>query len=313
MAVKKPKLIATAGSLEEARAMMDAGADELSVGDARYGLRVPGPMTAEQIAEVIQEAHRRQVRVVVSVNNIISNEDLDGVAEYLQGLAKAGADAIVFGDPAVLMAARTDAPSLELHWSAEMTSTNYASANYWGSKGAKRVLLARELNLEQIIDFKRHTDLEVQVQVHGITNIYHSKRKLVTSYQNHIDSEHAGEKEQLSAESGLVLVEHERRDQRYPVYEDLHGTHIMSSEDFCMLESLHELMEGGIDVFKVEGFMKSMEYNRVAVASYRKVIDAYTSDPAGYQFNEAWLEEIRKVQDPERELSFGFLYKEQVY
>ncbi len=310
----RPRLLATAGSLAEAAAVMDAGADEISIGEARYGLRVPGPMELGELLETIQEARRRGVAPIVSVNAVVSNEMLDDLDVFLASLERAGAEAIVFGDPAVLLAAKTSAPGLKLHWSAEMTTTNFAGANYWGSKGASRVLLARELNLEQVLAFKQNTSLDVQVQVHGMTNIYHSKRHLVTSYRNHVmEKALAGGQAEDADLSGLIMVEHERPDEKYPVYEDASGTHVMSSDDICMLENLQELLDGGIDVLKVEGFMKSTAYQTTAVRCYRKAIDAYLRDPAGYEFEESWLDPIRELQDPERELSFGFFYKEQVY
>ncbi|MNG07637.1 putative protease YhbU precursor [compost metagenome] len=126
---------------------------------------------------------------------------------------------------------------------------------------------------------------------------------------------HQGNKseEDRSKERGLFLIEHERRDQRYPVYEDRNGTHIMSSEDFCMLENLPELIDGNIDSLKIEGLLKSSQYNETVVRSYRAAIDAYVANPEGYEFQQEWLDAITELQDPERELSYGFFYKEQVY
>jgi putative protease len=155
--------------------------------------------------------------------------------------------------------------------------------------------------------------LEVQVQVHGMTNIYHSKRSLLHNYLEHEGKTAADAGLGLGMGRGLTLVEQERPEERYPVYEDINGTHIMSSDDICMLENLHELMEHEIDSFKLEGLLKSAEYNETVIRCYRRVIDAYAADPQGYEFREEWLEPIRALQDPERELSFGFFYKEQVY
>jgi putative protease len=204
---------------------------------------------------------------------------------------------------------------MKLHWNAEMTSTNYATANYWGRRGASRAVLARELNLEQIIDVKSNTALEVQVQVHGLTNIYHSKRPLVHNYFEH--RRNSGEEEdcapEANVEDGLYLVETERPDERFPIYEDANGTHIMSSDDLCMIENLHELMDAGIDSFRIEGLLKSAEYNETVIRSYRAAIDSYAANSQAYVFNEEWLDAIKALQDPARELSYGFFYKEQVY
>ncbi|GBF73856.1 hypothetical protein PA598K_02179 [Paenibacillus sp. 598K] len=314
---QKTELLCTAASLEELQRLIDAGADAFVIGEARYGMRLPGDFTPSQIAEAAALAAPRGVRIYVSINNLIENEALAELPGYIDAVAEAGAHAIVFGDPAVLTAVRAAHPGLALHWNAEMTSTNYATANFWGRRGATRVVLARELNMEQILEAKQHTDMQVEVQVHGMTNIYHSKRYLLQSYGDHqrIVGERglpAGEL-QHSKERGLYLMEAERPYERFPIFEDSNGTHVMSSGDICMLENLHELLEAGIDSLKIDGFMKSSAYNEAVVRAYRQTIEAYYADPAGYAFDESALEPIRALQDPDRELTFGFFYKEQVY
>jgi putative protease len=309
--VKKPELVISCGSSAELKGMIEAGADSVIIGEERYAMRLPGDVKLEEISESVAWAHEQQAKVYVSVNKIFDNGSLEGLSEYLSKLQEYNVDGVIFGDPAVLMAARTLPKPLALHWNAEMTSTNFATANYWGRQGATRVVLARELNMEQVLAFKENTELAVEVQVHGITNIYHSKRELVKNYIEHQGKD--ASTEDRSIERGLILIEHERRDQRYPVYEDGNGTHIMSSEDFCMLENLPELMDGGIDSFKIEGLLKSAAYNETVVRSYRAVIDAYAANPEGFEFQQEWLDAITELQDPERELSFGFFYKEQVY
>jgi len=304
--------------MEELVRLMDAGADAFVLGESRFGLRLAGEFDRRLMAEAVALAAPRGVRIYAAINNLMDNKIIAELPEYMASLAEAGVAALVFGDPAVLMAAKTALPAIGLHWNAEMTSTNYATANFWGRRGASRVVLARELNMEQVLEVKRNTALEVEVQVQGITNIYHSKRSLVNSYiEHHNGSGQDGNRlpRKLDADKaeGLYLIETERQSERYPIYEDANGTHIMSSEDICMLESLHELLEAGIDSLKVDGFMKSIAYNEATVRAYRKVIDTYNADPDGYVFNEQWLDEIRALQDPNRELSFGFFYKEQVY
>ncbi|MGF7030043.1 putative protease [Paenibacillus mucilaginosus] len=313
--VKKPELLIPAGSTEEARRYIEAGADAVLVGEHRFGMRLPGEVPAEELGALREWAHARGASVYAAVNNIMDNRILPDLKAYMAKLQEARVDGAVFGDPAVLMAARQAAPDVKLHWNAEMTSTNYETARYWGSKGAVRMVLARELNLEETLEIARQLEgtMEVQVQVHGITNIYHSKRSLLQNYKEHQGRFETISREELSKEEGLFLIEQERPNERFPVYEDENGTHIMSSDDMCMLDSLHELMEGGIDSMKLESLLKSVEYNEAVIRSYRKVIDAYTADPAGYEFQEEWLDEIRALQDPNRELSYGFFFKEQVY
>ncbi|MGG3456570.1 putative protease YhbU precursor [compost metagenome] len=309
---KKPELLVPAGSLEELKRYFAAGADAAIIGEAKYGMRLPGEMTTRDIAAAVQVAREYGAKIYVSLNNLMTNALLDGLSDYVKQVAECGVDAIEFGDPSVLQTVRKVAPQLKLHWNAEMTSTNYATANYWGSKGASRVVLARELNMDEITAMPPSLNIEAEVQVHGMTNIYHSKRSLVQSYMTH-QGRPVAPGSDLGLNRGLFLVEAERPDEKFPIFEDANGTHIMSSDDICILEDLHMLMASGVDSFKIETMLKSAAYNEIVITSYRKAIEAYFSDPEGYEFDESWMDAIREVQDPERELTFGFFYKEQVY
>ncbi|MCH1640381.1 U32 family peptidase [Paenibacillus timonensis] len=309
---KKPELMVPAGSLEELKRYFAAGADAALIGEARYGMRLPGDMTIRDIAEAVQVARECGAKIYVSLNNLMTNAMLEELPDYVKQLADCGVDAVEFGDPAVLQTVRKIAPQLKLHWNAEMTSTNYATANYWGTKGASRVVLARELNMDEITAMPPSLNIEAEVQVHGMTNIYHSKRRLVQSYMTH-QGRPVDPGSDLSLKRGLFLVEAERPDEKFPIFEDVNGTHIMSSDDICILEDLHLLMASGVDSFKIETLLKPTFYNEIVITSYRQAIEAYYGDPEGYEFDERWIEAIREVQDPERELSFGFFYKEQVY
>lgn len=310
--VKKPELLVPAGSLEEMARLLAAGADAVQIGEGKYGMRLPGDMTIGEIREAVAVARRQSAKVYVLANNLLDQAVLPELAEYIRAVADAGADALVFGDPAVLLVAREAGVDIPFHWNPEMTATNWQTANYWGRRGAVRAVLARELNMEQVLEFKRRATVEVQVQVHGIANIFHSKRRMVANYFAH-QGKSCDQATDAAMEKRLFLIEEERRDERYPIYEDRNGTHIMSADDLCMIENLHELMEGGIDSFKIETLMKPLAYNEVVVRAYRQAIDAYAADPEGYVFQPEWLEAIERVQPEDRPLSYGFFYKEQVY
>lgn len=304
------ELLVTASDLQEAEVLLTAGADAILIGNDRFGMRLPGSFTLEETKEAVKLAKNHHAKVYVSMNNIMTNELLPEIPDYVRGLKEAGVDGVEFNDPSVLRAVREIAPEIKLHWNAEMTSTNYSTSNYWGRKGASRVVLARELNMDEITEMVPMLEVEAQVQIHGMTNIYHSKRQLVASYMQQQGRPVEGD---LGLHRGLFLIEAERRDEKFPIYEDVNGTHIMSSEDICIMEDLHLLMNAGVHSFKIEGILKSTAYNEAVVKAYRKAIDAYTVDPLNYEFDESWLAEVREMQDPERELSFGFFYKEQVY
>lgn len=307
----KPELLAAAGTLEDVQAYLQAGADAVLVGDDRFGMRLPGSMTLQEIRKAAEMVHAANCKIYVSLNNLMTNDLLEELSEYVKALGEIGVDAVEFNDPSVLMAAKSLAPGLKLHWNAEMTSTNYSTSNYWGRRGATRVILARELNMDEITEMKPNLEIESQVQVHGMTNIYHSKRRLVKSYMTH--QGRPVTEGSMGKERGLFLIESERAEEKFPIYEDMNGTHIMSSDDICILEDLQQLMQADMDSFKVETLLKPRHYNEAVLRAYRKAIDLYEADPSSYAYDEEWLNEIKALQDPERELSFGFFYKEQVY
>ncbi|MEO3947076.1 peptidase U32 family protein [Gorillibacterium sp. CAU 1737] len=307
---KKPELVTAAGSLEEVSRLLAAGADAIAVGEERYGMRLPGNLSVSELAQAAKLAHEQGAKLYVIANALFTNDIADELPDYVRQVAEAGADALAFGDPALLPALKEAGVALPLHWHGETMSTNYETANYWGRRGAVRVFAARELNLEELLELKRSCALEVQVQVHGMTNIYHSKRPLVELYR-----EHQGRRlstEAYGQERGLELIEAERPDERFPVFEDANGTHIMSSDDLCYLDNLEDLMEAGIDSFYVEGLLQSISYREKVVAIYRQAIDAYAQNPVDW-YRDEWLEELEEIQPDHRRLSFGFLYKQQVY
>ena len=307
---KKPELVTPAADLEQAARFLRAGADAVVMGDERFGMRLPGRLTITDMAEAARLVHGLGGKLYAAANALLVNEAADDLPAYLRQAADSGADAIAFGDPAVIQAAREAGVTLPLHWYGETLSTNYETANYWGNRGATRAFAARELSLEELTEFKRGSRVEVQVQVHGMTNIYHSKRPLVGLYR-----EHQGVRDREEAfglDRNLSLIEAERPDERFPVYEDASGTHIMSSDDLCYLEALGELMEAGIDSFYAESLFKSADYQEKVLRVYRRAIDAWALDPTDW-LREEWLDELERQQPDGRPLSFGFLYKQQVY
>lgn len=308
---RKPELLIAAGSIEQAERYIEAGADAVLIGEPRYGIRQPGAIPAERLAEAVSRLHALGAKAYINLNKLFRNEELAELPAYLRAVAEARADAIVFGDPAVLLNAREAAPDVPLHWNAEMTGTNSAAANYWGRRGAVRAVLARELNEEEIAAFKRGTGLQVQVQAHGMTNIYYSHRNLLQSYMLHLGRE--ASLRDFGPDQGTYLIEVERPDELFPVYEDEAGTHVMSSDDICLLEALPDLLAAGVDSLYVEPLLKPEAYNLTVLRCYRAALDRLAEDGANYREDPSWMAEIRSQQDPRRELGFGFLYKEQVY
>ncbi len=220
-------------------------------------------------------------------------------------------DAIVFGDPAVLMAVRETAPEMKMHWSTETTGTNWYSCNYWGRKGAKRAVLARELSMDSIIDIKEKAEVEIEVQVHGMTCMFQSKRSLLGNY-----FEYQGkvmEIENRKVEKDMFLLDNERNN-KYPIFEDENGTHIMSPNDMCIIDELSEMIDAEVDVFKIDGVLKSPQYILEVTKKYRQAIDLCVDDREEYEnVKDDLLEEIESLQPINRPLDTGFFFKETVY
>lgn len=309
--MNKPELLSSAKNLDEVKRVLAAGADAVDIGDEYFTLRPAGYFSREMMKEAVEHTHSIGKKIYVLVNALLHNESLPELSSYVHFLRECQVDALVFGDPAVLMVAKEEAAGIPLHWNGEMTVTNAESINYWGRKGAARAVLARELNIDSIMDIKQNTMMEVQVQVHGMPAMFHSKRPLVTNYFEFQGKDLKVEESSLGR--GLYLRDEERNSE-YPVFEDRSGTHIMSGEDVCMIHELPELLEGGIDSLKIEGLMKSIEYNEQMVGLYRQAIDLYFDDPEQYEEKrDHYFQQINNIQPTRRPLTTGFFFKEQVY
>ena len=309
--MKKPELLVTPTKIEDIEPLMKAGADAFVIGEQRYGLRLAGEFDREAVKSAIEIAHQGGKKVYVAMNAIFHNEKVDELADYLRFLDETGADAVLFGDPAVLMAAREAAPNMALHWNTETTATNWFTCNYWGRKGAKRAVLAREINMDAIVETKENAEVEIEVQVHGMTAMFQSKRRLIGNYFNYQGRDM--KVEDLETDGHLFLHDPERNT-KYPIFEDENGTHIMSPNDICIIDELTEMVEAGVDSFKIDGILKEPEYIVAVTKLYRKAIDLCAEDPDAYEdAKESLLEEAENLQPENRMLDTGFFFKETVY
>ncbi|MGD6841229.1 peptidase U32 family protein [Bacillus infantis] len=309
--MKKPELLVTPTGTEDIIPLAEAGADAFVVGEQRYGLRLAGEFNREQVAEAIRLAHSKGKKVYVAMNAIFHNETVDELGDYIRFAQEAGGDAVIFGDPAVLMAAREAAPDMKLHWNTETTATNWYTCNYWGRKGAKRSVLAREINMDSIIEIKENADVEIEVQVHGMTAMFQSKRSLLGNYYEYQGK--AMKVENRAKEQNMFLHDKEREN-KYPIFEDANGTHIMSPNDICIIDELQEMVEAGVDSFKIDGIMKSAEYILEITKLYRKAIDLCTENPEEYEeVKDDLLNAAEEIQPDSRPLDTGFFFKETVY
>lgn len=309
--MKKPELLVTPTSVNDIQELIHAGADAFIIGEQKFGLRLAGEFSREDVKKAVEIAHAAGKKVYVAMNAIFHNEKVDALADYVAFLRDVKVDAIVFGDPAVLMTVREVAPDMKLHWNTETTATNYYTCNYWGRKGAKRAVLAREINMDAIIETKENAEVEIEVQVHGMTCMFQSKRSLLGNY-----FEYQGKAMEIGnrrLEKDMFLYDKER-DNKYPIFEDENGTHIMSPNDICIIDELQDMVKAGIDSFKIDGILKSPEYIKEVTKLYRKAIDLCVEDPDQYEeVKDELLKEIEAIQPKNRPLDTGFFFKETVY
>lgn len=305
------ELLVTPKSLNHMKTLIELGADAFVIGEQKFGLRLPGEFNREDVRKAVNLAHEHDKKVYVAVNGIFHNYHLNALENYIEFLHEIRVDRIIFGDPAVVMYVKKQDNPIPLNWDAETIVTNYFQCNYWGGKGAKRAVLARELNLDEILNIKKHANVEIEVQVHGMTCMFQSKRMLLGNYYTFQDRQM---KIQRSENDQDLLLYDEERENKYPVFEDYNGTHIMSPNDICLIEELEPFFEANIDSFKIDGILQSEAYINTVTAQYREAIDLYHEDPEAYEDEKFMLiDPIEEIQHEHRPFDEGFLYKQTVY
>lgn len=308
--MKTPELLVTPVSVEDIIPLAKAGADAFVIGEQRYGLRLAGEFSRDDVRQAIEFAHSENKKVYVAMNAIFHNDKVPELNDYIAFVKEAGGDAIIFGDPAVLMAARETAPDMKLHWSTETTATNWYTCNYWGRKGAKRAVLAREISMDACIEIKEHAQVEIEIQVHGMTAMFQSKRTLIGNY-----FEYQGKPMKIESSQNKNMFLHDKgRGVKYPIFEDENGTHIMSPNDVCMIDELQDFVDAGIDSLKIDGILKEPKYIEEVTRIYRRAIDLCVEDPDQYEKEKGELyKKIEALQPKNRPLDTGFFFKETVY
>lgn len=315
---KKTELLAPAGDLEKLKIAVLYGADAVYIGGEEYSLRAKAKnFTEEQMKEGIEFAHSHGAKVYVTANIYAHNSDFEGMAEYFKKIEALGADAILISDLGVFSVAREAVPNMEIHVSTQANNTNYMSANMWYKLGARRVVVARELSFKEIKTIRENipADMDIEAFVHGAMCISYSGRCLLSNYLSGRD---ANKGECVHAcRWKYYLMEETRPGEYMPVVENERGTYIYNSKDLCMIEHIPELIDTGVQSFKIEGRMKTPFYVGTVVKAYRQAIDDCLKDRALYESKkEYYLEEVSKASH--REYTTGFYYRkpdgnEQVY
>lgn len=288
----RPELLIPASSLEVLKIAVIYGADAVYIGGEAFGLRAKAKnFSVEEIKEGIAFAHAHDVKVYITANILAHNGDLDGVREYFAELRGIKPDALIISDPGVYMIAKEVCPEIERHISTQANNTNYGTYRFWYEQGAKRVVSARELSLAEIKEIRANIpeDLEIETFIHGAMCISYSGRCLLSNYFTGRDAN--GGACTHPCRWKYAIVEEKRPGEYLPVYENERGTYIFNSKDLCMIEHIPELMESGIDSFKIEGRMKTALYVATVARTYRRAIDDYKQSPELYAKNLPWYQD----------------------
>lgn len=304
MAKNSIELLAPAGDMERLRMAVAYGADAVYLAGTTFGMRsFAGNFTPEELAQAIALCHSRGVRVHVTCNTMPRNEEIARLPQWLEYLNESGVDAIIMADVGVLSLAKKYAPQVDCHISTQASIVNYASAQAWCELGASRVILARELSLDEIREIRARApkELEIEAFAHGAMCVSYSGRCLLSNYMTGRDS-NRGECAQ-PCRYQYALVEEKRPGEYFPVYEDAQGTYIMNSKDMCMIDHVQELMDAGLDSLKIEGRAKSAYYAAIVTGAYRHAIDAAQ---AGQPLDPVWRDEVEHISH--RHYSTGFFF-----
>ena len=292
--MKRPELLIPASSLEVLKIAVVFGADAVYIGGEVFSLRAKAKnFSIEEMKEGIAFAHEYGTKVYVTANILAHNADLEEVRTYFEELKEVLPDALIISDAGVFSIAKEVCPQIEIHISTQANNTNYATYLFWHKLGAKRIVCARELSLEEITEIRRQIpkELEIEAFIHGAMCIAYSGRCLLSNYLVGRDANQGACTHPCRGK--YSVVEEKRPEESMPVYENERGTYIFNSKDLCMIEYIPELFQAGIDSLKIEGRMKTALYVATVARTYRKAIDDYMESPEKYKENMPWyLEQI---------------------
>ena len=306
--MRKTELLIPAGSLDVLKIAVVYGADAVYIGGEAFGLRAKAKnFSIQEIKEGISFAHSRGVKVYITANILAHNSDLTQVEAYFHELKPLNPDALIISDPGIFVLAKKILPQTDIHISTQANNTNYGTYLFWWNLGAKRVVSARELTLKEIREIRNHIpdEMEIESFIHGAMCISYSGRCLLSNYFVGRDANQGACTHPCRWK--YAVAEETRPGEYMPVYENDRGSFLFSSRDLCMIEHVPEMIESGIDSFKIEGRMKTALYVAAVARTYRRAIDDYQADPKRYQKNLEWYkEEIGKCTC--REFSTGFYF-----
>lgn len=304
MREKKIELLAPAGDMERLEMAVAYGADAVYLAGTAFGMRsFAGNFTPEELKRAVDLCHKKGVRVHVTCNTMPRNDEVARLPEWLTYLDQVGVDAVILADVGVMALAGKYAPHVQRHISTQASIVNYETARAWHDLGADRVILARELSLDEIREIRAKTppELELEAFAHGAMCVSYSGRCLLSNYMTGRDSNRGACAQPCRYQ--YALMEEKRPGEYFPVYEDERGTYIMNSRDMCTIDHVAQLMDAGLDSLKLEGRAKSAYYAAIVTGAYRHAIDAAL---AGQPLDPVWRDEVEHISH--RHYSTGFYF-----
>lgn len=301
------EILSPVGDMERLYAALDFGADAVYLGGKMFGMRAASAnFDFETLQKAVCEVHRRGKRIYLTCNTLPHNYEIAQFEKFAKEAAEAGVDALIANDIGVFSLIKKYTPDMEIHVSTQAGIVNYVTANEFYNMGAKRVVLARELSLEEIAEIRSKTpkDLEIEVFVHGAMCVSFSGRCLLSQYLINRDA-NRGECAQ-PCRWGYHLMEEKRPNEFYPVFEDEKGTYILNAKDLCMIDHIDKLAQAGVDSFKIEGRAKSSYYVSVVTNAYRMAMDIYKQNPENFKLPQWVHDEVFKVSH--RAYCTGFFF-----
>lgn len=302
--LNKVELLAPAGNLEKLEFAIRYGADAVYLGGQQFGLRAKaGNFSFDDMDKGVDFAHRNGAKVYVATNIVAHDDDLKGLEDYLQTIKKIGIDAIIVADPAIISIAKKTAPDLDIHLSTQASITNWQTVQFWKDEGLARVVLARELSLVEISEIKERVDIEIETFIHGAMCNSYSGRCVLSNHMTNRDANRGGCAQSCRWNYDLF----KSGDIDIPLFKEGDDPYTMSSKDLYMVDSIHDLINAGVDSLKIEGRMKSIHYVATIVNTYRHAIDMYYDNPKDYTIDPKWYDEVIKASH--RPIFNGFYYK----
>lgn len=306
--LKRPEVLAPAGTLEKLKTAIHYGADAVYIGGDAYGLRSrAGNFSFEEMSEGVAFAKKHGAKVYVAANMVTHEHDEKGAGEFFRRLRDMGISAVIISDPALIEICVTDAPGLPIHLSTQSSATNVETLEFWKNEGLERVVLAREVSMDEIRTIREQTDIEIEAFIHGAMCISYSGRCTLSNHMSKRDANRGGCCQ--SCRWKYDLFEMPVPGEKHSLVEDsdLAEPFSMSAVDMSMIEHIPELIENGVDSFKIEGRMKSIHYVSTVANVYKAAVNSYMEDPENYICKQEWIDELWKVA--QRELSTGFYFK----